>query len=170
MLAALAVAPVALHGEHLLGDVDDADNAVIILSDLASKVMLRGLGAGGASTASAMVSDLVSAVRERAAPRSRAPAVLRTATKLGDEDVEVAGYVRLHLSDIEDARALVLQALEDRGLAVDAAVDLARTQLIVLTGFAPRAVHDRALETLDSLSAVERIECTLDRVEVQAPT
>jgi hypothetical protein len=89
---------------------------------------------------------------------------------LGDEDVEVAGYVRLHLSDIEDARALVLQALEDRGLAVDAAVDLARTRLIVLTGVAPRAVHGRALETLDTLSAVERIECALDRVEVQAGT
>ena len=78
--------------------------------------------------------------------------------------------MRLHLSDIEDARALVLQALEDRGLAIDAAVDLARTRLIVLTGVAPRAVHNRALETLDTLSGVERIECTLDRVEVQAGT
>ena len=60
------------------------------------------------------------------------------------------------------------QALEDRGLAVDAAVDLAPAQLLVLTGVAPRAVHNGALETLDTLSAVERIECTLDRVEVQA--
>ena len=109
-------------------------------------------------------------MRERAAPRSRAPSVLRSATMLGDEDIEVAGYVRLHLGGIEDARALVLQALEDRGLPIDAAVDLARTRLIVLTGIAPRAVHDRALETLDTLSAVERIECTLDRVEVQAVT
>lgn len=166
----LRVRPTAVGPGHLLGDVDDADNAVIISSDLAARVMLRGLGAGGASTASAMVSDLVNAVRERAAPRSRAPSVLASATMLGDEDVEVAGYVRLQLSDIEDARALVLQALEDRGLAVDAAVDVAPTRLIVLTGVAPRAVHDRALETLDTLSAVERIECTLDRVEVQAVT
>jgi homoserine dehydrogenase len=164
----LRVRPTAVGPGHLLGDVDDADNAVIISSDLAARVMLRGLGAGGASTASAMVSDLVNAVRERAASRSRAPSRLRTATMLGDEDVEVAGYVRLQLSADGDARALVLQALEDRGLAVDAAVDLARAQLIVLTGVAPRAVHDGALETLDTLSAVEHIECTLDRVEVQA--
>jgi homoserine dehydrogenase len=166
----LRVRPTAVGPGHLLGDVDDADNAVIISSDLATRVLLRGLGAGGASTASAMVSDLVNAVRERAAPRSRAPSVLRSATMLGDEDVEVAGYVRLHLSDNEDARALVLQALEDRGLPVDATVDLARRRLIVLTGVAPRAVHDRALETLDTLSAVEQIECTLDRVDVQANT
>ena len=69
---------------------------------------------------------------------------------LGDEDVEVAGYVRLRLSAEPEARALVLQALEDRGLAVDAAVDLTGSELIVLTGVAPRAVHDRALETLDT--------------------
>ena len=36
-------------------------------------VMLRGLGAGGASTASAVVSDVVNAVRDRGAPRGWAP-------------------------------------------------------------------------------------------------
>jgi homoserine dehydrogenase len=166
----LRVRPTALGPRHLLADVDDADNAVIISSDLAKRVMLRGLGAGGASTASAMVSDLVSAVRERAAPHSPAPSQLISATLLGDEDVEVAGYARLRLSSNADARALVLQSLEDRGLSVDAAVDLPRARLIVLTGVAARAVHDRALETLDTLAAVEQIECTLDRVDVQAVT
>jgi homoserine dehydrogenase len=166
----LRVRPTALGPRHLLADVDDADNAVIISSDLAKRVMLRGLGAGGASTASAMVSDLVSAVRERAAPRSPAPSQLISATLLGDEEVEVAGYARLRLSSSADARALVLQSLEDRGLSVDAAVDIPGARLIVLTGVAARAVHDRALETLDTLAAVEQIECTLDRVDVQAVT
>ena len=61
----LRVRPTAVGPGHLLHDVDDADNAVIISSDLAGTVMLRGLGAGGASTASAVVSDVVNAVRER---------------------------------------------------------------------------------------------------------
>ena len=98
--------------------------------------MLRGLGAGGASTASAVVSDVVNGgagARRRAAPlRSRRTGEM---TVLGDEDVEVAGYVRASPESTRaDARALVLQALEDRGLAVDAAVDLPGTELIVLTG------------------------------------
>jgi hypothetical protein len=84
---------------------------------------------------------------------------------LSAEDVEVAGYVRVRLSAEADARALVLQALEDRGLAVDAAVDLSGAELIVLTGMAPRAVHDRALETLDTLTSVDQILGALDRVE-----
>ncbi len=165
----LRVRPTAVGPGHLLADVDDADNAVIISSDLAGTVMLRGLGAGGASTASAVVSDVVEAVRERDAPRAALP-VPGEATILGDEDVEVAGYVRLRLSGVGDGRALVLQALEDRGLAVDAAVDLPGPQLAVLTGVAPRAVHDRALETLDTLSSVDAIECALDRVERRVET
>src|ERR1019366_391082 len=68
----LRVRPTAVATGHLLHDVEDADNAVIISSDLAGRVMLRGLGAGGASTASAVVSDIVTAVRERKAPADRA--------------------------------------------------------------------------------------------------
>jgi homoserine dehydrogenase len=160
----LRVRPTAVAPGHLLHDVDDADNAVIISSDLEGTVMLRGLGAGGSSTASAVVSDVVNAVRERGTPvvdRS----VLTVPTLLGDEDVEVAGYVRLRLSAEPEARALVLQALEDRGVAVDAVVDLTGSELIVLTGVAPRAVHDRALETLDTLTSVDQILGALDRVE-----
>jgi homoserine dehydrogenase len=160
----LRVRPTAVGAGHLLHDVDDADNAVIISSDLEGTMMLRGLGAGGSSTASAVVSDVVNAVRQR-----RTPVVDRTAPTvpalLGDEDVEVAGYVRLRLSAEPEARALVLQALEDRGVAVDAAVDLTGSELIVLTGVAPRAVHDRALETLDTLTSVDQILGALDRVE-----
>ena len=162
----LRVRPTAFARGHLLHDVDDADNAVIISSDLAGTVMLRGLGAGGASTASAVVSDLVTAVRERGAARADAGhAAPAGVAMLGDEDVEVAGYVRVRLSGEPDARALVLQALEDRGLAVDAAVDLPGSELIVLTGMSPRAVHDRALETLDTLTSVDQILGALDRVE-----
>jgi homoserine dehydrogenase len=161
----LRVRPTAVGTGHLLHDVDDADNAVIISSDLAGTVMLRGLGAGGASTASAVVSDLVTAVRERGLPSTVNAAIPREPILLGDEDVEVAGYVRVRLSTEADARALVLQALEDRGLPVDAAVDLSGSELIVLTGMAPRAVHDRALETLDTLTSVDLILGALDRVE-----
>jgi homoserine dehydrogenase len=160
----LRVRPTAVGPGHLLHDVDDADNAVIISSDLAGTVMLSGIGAGGASTASAVVSDVVTAVRERGAPVVP-PTPLTTPNLLGDEDVEVAGYVRLRLSVDSEARALVLQALEDRGVAVDAAVDLTGSELVVFTGVAPRAVHDRALETLDTLTSVDQILGALDRVE-----
>lgn len=160
----LRVRPSAVGAGHLLHDVDDADNAVIISSDLAGTVTLRGAGAGGSSTASAVVSDVVTAVREHDAPIADS-AALAEPTMLGDEDVEVAGYVRVRLSPEAEARALVLQALEDRGVAVDAVVDLDGSEMIVLTGTAPRAVHDRALETLDTLTSIDQILGSLDRAE-----
>jgi len=112
-----------------------------------------------------VLSDVVTAVRERDAAAQRVALATAEASPLSDEDVEIAGYVRVRLSREADARSLVLQALEDRGLAVDAAVDLAGSELIVLTGTAPRAVHDRALETLDTLTSVDQILGALDRVE-----
>jgi homoserine dehydrogenase len=166
----LRVRPTAVGPGHLLHDVDDADNAVVISSDLAGIVMLRGLGAGGDSTASAVVSDVVTAVRDRGVRSVQTVAPRADPPMMSPEDVEVAGYVRVRLSTETDARALVLQALEDRGLAVDAAVDLPGAELIVLTGLAPRAVHDRAMETLDTLTSVDDILGALDRVEAPAAT
>jgi homoserine dehydrogenase len=161
----LRVRPTAVGTGHLLHDVDDADNAVIISSDLAATVMLRGLGAGGASTASAVLSDVITAIRERGAQPDRVTTPDAAARLLTDEDVEVAGYVRVRLSAEAEARALVLLALEDRGIAIDGAVDVGGAELIVLTGIAPRAVHDRALETLDTLTSVDAILGALDRIE-----
>jgi len=166
----LRVRPTAVGPGHLLHDVDDADNAVIISSDLAGTVMLRGLGAGGDSTASAVVSDVVTAVRDKGDRPAPNVAARVDPAMMSPEDVEVAAYLRVRLSSDTEARALVLQALEDRGLAVDAAVDLPGAELIVLTGLAPRAVHDRAMETLDTLTSVDDILGALDRVEAPAAT
>jgi len=164
----LRVRPTAVPEGHPCFDADDSDNAVIITSDLAGTVGLRGVGGGGSSTASAVLSDIVAAVRAR--DRQPGPPRGRPLALLSDEEVEVAGYLRLIVDDGADARGLVLQALEDRGVPVIETVekpplDGPFPQLIVLTGAAPRAVHDRALETLDTLSSVRDIAASLDRIE-----
>ena len=84
---------------------------------------------------------------------------------LSDEDVEVAGYVRVRLSGDTDARALVLQAFEDRGLAVDAAVDLPGSELIVLTGW--RRARSTIVPSRRSTRSrpIDQILGALDRVE-----
>ncbi|MBV9099633.1 MAG: homoserine dehydrogenase [Candidatus Dormibacteraeota bacterium] len=167
----LRVRPTAVPADHPLYAVDDSDNAVIISSDLADTVILSGLGGGGASTASAVVSDVVQAARTRGCP----PAAPLTAEPvlLSDEDVEVAGYLRLIVDPSGEAQAAAVQMLEDRGVPVTAAFDKPPLdgpfpQLLLLTGAAPRAVHDRALETLDTLPVVREIACAMDRIESAA--
>ena len=84
-----------------------------------------------------------------------------------------SGYVRVLLDGTDEAEALTVQALEDRGVPVAGTVskpplDGPFPQLLVLTGSAPRAVHDRALDTLDTLPVVRQIACVLDRIETPA--
>src|SRR5487761_1638964 len=50
---------------HPLGDLDGADNAVLVESDLAGRLLLRGRGAGGDAAASAVLSDIVAVARAR---------------------------------------------------------------------------------------------------------
>jgi len=164
----LRVRPTAVAATHPLYDVNDSDNAVIISSDLAESVTLRGLGGGGDSTASAVVSDVVNAARRAGCPP--APPPTESMALLSDEDVDVAAYLRLRTGADPDARALIVQALEDRGVPVLDTVakpplDGGSPQLLVLTGSVPRAVLDRALETVDTLAAVKEIACVMDRLE-----
>lgn len=165
--AQLRVRPTAVPSNHPLFAVNGADNIVLLRSDLAQSVSLGGVGAGADSTASAIVSDVVNAVLRRSAP-PLPPRAVRPLL-LDAEEYDVAGYVRLRITDTDESRELVLQALEDRGVPVDDAVDKppidgGDPQLLVLTGTAPRAVHDRALETLDSLPTVREVACALDRI------
>ena len=164
----LRVRPTAIPDTHPLFDVDDSDNAVIITGDLVDTVMLRGLGAGGLSTASAVVSDIVNAAL--AGDSQPGPPPLTERPLLDADRIETAGYIRLHVSDDADAQALVLQALDDRGIPVVGAEekpppDGPHPQLLVLTGLASRAMHDRALDTLDSLTVVHEISSAMDRLE-----
>ena len=163
----LRVRPTAVPESHPLFGVNGANNAVLLASDLAQTVSIGGVGAGGQSTASAVVSDIVNAVVRTGAQPQPPPAA--DALILDPEEYDVAGYIRLRITDTDEARALVLQALQDRGVPVDDAVDKSPVdgdspQLLVLTGMAPRAVHDRAIETLDSLAVVREVACALDRI------
>jgi homoserine dehydrogenase len=169
---AMRVQPTAVPASHFFFTMDDSDNAVTIISDMAKHITVSGLGAGGVSTASAVISDIVRAVR---AP-NRSLTIhgeTRRARMMDDEELEVAGYVRVLIEDVLDARELVVQALADRGVAVGELVekpplDGTHPQLLLLTRSAPVAVHRRALETLDSLAVVHDVAAALDRIEPAA--
>jgi homoserine dehydrogenase len=163
---ALWVRPTVVRAGHPLHGVDDADNAVLIGSDLAGRVRLSGLGAGGDSTASAVVSDVVATVRAPAEPPPLPSAAL---SPWDDAELERGGFLRVRLRPVAEAAELVLQALEDRGMPVrDSTVVSApdgEAQLVLLTGSAARAMLERATETLDSLAVVAEVATVLDWAE-----
>lgn len=164
----LTVRPTMVLAGHPLHGVDDADNAVVISSDLAGPVLLRGLGGGGDSTASAVVSDIVATVRAPTEP----PPLPRLRPAAADAGaLDRSAYIRVRLRDIDEAAQLVVQALEDRGLPVLASQPLAAgageaAQLAVVTAPVAGEMLERAIETLDSLAVVAAVVTSMDCVGV----
>jgi homoserine dehydrogenase len=156
----LSVRPTLVLAGHPLYGIDDADNALVVNADLAGRVLLSGLGGGGDSTASAVVSDIVATVRAPAQP----PRMPTGRPSIGDGAVvERGAYIRVRLRDVAEASALVTQALEDRGVAVLAVASPDRsTELAILTAPVAGEMLERATETLDSLPAVDEVAAVMD--------
>ncbi len=158
---ALSVRPTVVLPGHPLSGVDDAENALVLRSDLAGSVTMRGPGAGGDSTASAVVSDIVATLR---AP-GRAPELPSDNLVAGDDGaVERRGYIRVRLRGVAEAGELVIQALEDRGIPVTASLGAPGGDLALLTDPVQRKMLERATETLDSLAVVDGVQTVMDCV------
>ena len=63
---AMRVHPAQVPSDHPLASVDGAFNAILVEGEAAGRLMFYGQGAGGAPTASAVLSDLVAAAHHRA--------------------------------------------------------------------------------------------------------
>jgi homoserine dehydrogenase len=161
---AMSVRPTVVLAGHPLHGVDDADNALLIHADLAGTVMVSGLGGGGESTASAVVSDLVATVRAPGDP----PRVPTGSLQPSDgATLESAAYLRVALADLPEAASLVLQALGDRGVGVVESIQPAQRaasvrELVVITAPLARETLEGAVQTLDSLTTVDRVAALMD--------
>ncbi|HYA00018.1 MAG TPA: homoserine dehydrogenase [Candidatus Binatia bacterium] len=162
----LSVQPTLVPRSHALGGVRGADNLVLVESDLAGTLLIGGRGAGAGAAASAVLSDLVAVARARREQRAVPLPGAAPVPIAGNEEAETSAWLRLRVERNPDAPAIVAQMLEDRGVRVER---MGRSgsgaELTVETGAAPRAVLDRALETLDTVPVLEEVEQVLDRLE-----
>lgn len=114
------VAPTLVPLTHPLAAVHGAFNAVVVESESAGRLMFYGQGAGGAPTASAVLSDVVAAashkVRGGNAPRESAYAALSV---VGPEDVMSAQLVRLRVADEPGVLSRVAGIHAEHGVSIE---------------------------------------------------
>src|ERR1700677_1692103 len=154
------VHPAMVPKSHPLASVRDAFNAVFIEGEAAGELMLYGQGAGGRPTASAVVGDLIDAVRNRLA-HTTAPAPDRQpASLLPESELRSQCYISLDVTDRAGVLAAVTTVFGDnkvsiRSLEQDGEGGEAR--LLFITHEAREGDVRSTLDGLAGLESVERI-------------
>lgn len=114
------VGPTLVPHSHPLASVAGSFNAVVIEAEAADRLMFYGRGAGGAPTASAVLSDVVAAashkVRGGNAPRESAYAALPV---LGAGEVRSAQQIRLSVTDESGVLARVAGVFAEAGISIE---------------------------------------------------
>ena len=161
------VHPALVPAHHPLASVHGAFNAVLIEAESAGRLMFYGQGAGGAPTASAVLSDVVAAAAHRVnggqAPRESSYADLPV---LGPEAAVTRYQVQLRVDDQPGSLATVAGVFAANGVSIDsvrqsAYVGAAEATVTIVTHPASVFHLDAAV---DALRGEDRV---LDVVSIQ---
>ncbi|MGC5628387.1 homoserine dehydrogenase [Georgenia sp. Z1344] len=136
------VGPTLVPADHPLASVRGAFNAVVVESEAAGRLMFYGQGAGGAPTASAVLSDLVAAaghvVGGGRAPRESAYADL---APLPPERQKVTAWFDLDIEDRPGMLSMVAAVLARHGISIEAVRQAAHAE--------PTAYGDELYDVFD---------------------
>lgn len=110
----IGVFPAVIRNESQLAGVSDVFNAILVHGDATGDVVFYGKGAGKLPTASAVVSDIVSAVKHRGTSRSLTwNDSDQSFVRLFDEFV-CANYVRVSSNDVKTAKNTVVKLFGEK--------------------------------------------------------
>jgi homoserine dehydrogenase len=153
----------------LLANVNGVMNAVQINSDGAGETLFSGPGAGGAATASAVLSDVLALGKQMSAGNgigvmpesdSNKDQSGRQPVLVSMGNVASANYLRIPTIDQPGVFAKVTQALSEFAISIDAAIqheassDQAVVDIVLLTNDVAEGTMNAALERLQSLDIV----------------
>ena len=168
------VHPALVPNDHPLASVHGAYNAVLVEGESAGRLMFYGQGAGGAPTASAVLSDVVAAAAHRVhggqAPRESSYAHLPV---LGPEAAVTRYQIQLRADDAVGSLAAMASVFAENGVSINSVrqsayvtADDSEDQAVVtfVTHPAPVFHLDAAVEGLRSSDRVAEV-VSIQRVE-----
>lgn len=103
----IGVFPAVIKDESQLAGVNDVFNAILVRGDATGDVVFYGKGAGKLPTASAVVSDIISAVKHSDTSRSLTWADSEQSFVLPFERFNCANYIRLKAKNTDVTKAVV---------------------------------------------------------------
>jgi homoserine dehydrogenase len=154
------VHPALVPKSHPLAGVRDAFNAVFIEGEAAGELMLYGQGAGGLPTASAVVGDLIDAVRNRSAGTTAPTPDRRPARLLPESELRTQCYISLDVTDRPGVLAAVTKVFGDHDVSIRSMEQegfAGEARLLLVTHLAREGDIRDTLAELSGLDTVEQI-------------
>ena len=154
------VHPALVPKSHPLAGVRDAFNAVFIEGEAAGELMLYGQGAGGLPTASAVVGDLIDAVRNRSAGTTAPAPERRPARLLPESELRTQCYISLDVIDRPGVLAAVTTVFGDHNVSIRSMEQegyAGEARLLLVTHLAREGDIRDTLAELAELDTVEEI-------------
>lgn len=163
----LRVHPTLIPSRRLIANVDGVMNAVLVCGDAVGPTLYYGAGAGAEPTASAVVADLVDAVRAMTtAPENRVPYLAFQADSvvelpiLSADDIKTAYYLRLTAEDKPGVLADVTRILATHNISIEALIQKeplkgeSSVSIIMLTQLTLEKEMNAAIAEIEALATV----------------
>ncbi len=165
------VHPTLVPKTQLLASVNDVLNAVLVKCDAAGDILYSGPGAGGAATASAVLSDVVALGSQRqpaATPRSAASATVEI---LSIDDSQSAYYLRIPAKDQPGVFAQVANALSRHDISIEAAIQKqpkTRDDLVAIV-IVTQVVRDAEMvAAMAELQSLPQVQGSVARIRLES--
>lgn len=117
----LRVHPTLIPKDKMIAKVDGVMNAISVVGDAVGETMYYGAGAGGAATASAVISDLIDIARDLKSPmlgyKTKEPLVKM---KILDKDeIKTHYYIRIKVYDKLGVLASITNLMSQNNISID---------------------------------------------------
>ncbi len=167
----VSVQPTMVKNHHPLASVNGVFNAVYVHGEAVGETMFYGAGAGELPTATSIVADLVSVVKnlKLGTGGKQAAAVFKEKKLKSDEQISCKNFLRLHVEDRAGVLAQITQVFAQHEVSLDSVLqqpnpELQDAEIIVITHDASKASMNKVLEAFESLKVIKNVK-SVYRVE-----
>ncbi len=164
-----SVHPVLVASDNIFSQVPNEMNAIMVKGDRFGQTMLYGHGAGGNATASAVVSDLVSAINHITYTKSSYAQMIKT---VGQKQYKVESldntksqyYLRIFAADVPGVMAEITNKLAEKDISIEAVTQHEATDanspipIVIITNIVKNSLIK------DVIRDIEKMKNTIDKV------
>ena len=167
----ISVQPTMVNKQHPIASVNGVFNAVYVHGEAVGETMFYGAGAGELPTATSIVADLVSVIRNLKLGVSGLKAIAPYKEKrlINDEEIQYKYFILLHVDDKAGVLAQITQIFAEYDVSLASVVQQPNefnpdAEIIIVTHEASKASMDKVQKHFESLDVIRKVK-SVYRVE-----